>query len=384
MLQQAGLLLALLPALAACRSSEASRAARPMDPADVPAVLSEAQAVLSQGDAVSLDELEDAVDDLRSARVTGGLEPEVRQSVRLALERGAEDLIRRGEDPDALRDLVESELPMRLASRAGVRAAEILYADGERMKAFRALRALDRRYPSHTQRREAGDLLADIGFELADDTGRYFLVFRYAALAPQVLEYLALEYPTHEETDDALARLALIYENSRLWRLAIVKLEELILWVPSSPLRAQAEADIPRLRLAAMKSPHYGRDELLRARDELLRWLEDHPASNDLRANVERNLVDARQRLADNDLKAADFYRTVGSPAGIRFHALRALGDARLAGNEQQVEEAEALLASAVDIPDPVPVDIEDDAEPSEQGPRDVFNTGAGLEGSAR
>ena len=128
--------------------------------------------------------------------------------------------------------------------------------------------------------------------------------------------------------------------------------------------------DIPRLRLAAMKSPHYARDELLLARDELVRWLEDHPAPGALRDRVELDLVDARQRLADNDLMAADFYVTVGSPAGVRFHALRALGDARLAGNGDQVAEAEALLAAAVDIPAPVPVEIEDE----ETGPADIFD----------
>jgi hypothetical protein len=352
-----------------------------MDVERVPAVLAEAEETLAQGDAAPLKELERAVARLRSARVTEGLEPEVQQSVRTTFEHAAEELVRRGENPKVLRDLIESELPMRFAARAGVRAAELQFERGDRIKAFKTIRALDTRYPTHTQRNESGDLLARIGMDLADDTGRYLLFFKYASLAPQVLEYLALEYPTHPQTDDALARLAAIYEEDRLWSDAIVKHQELVLWAPSSPFRSASEASIPRLRLASMKRPDYARDNLVQARDELVRWLGSHP-THELRPEVERMLVDARQRLADNDLIVARFYLEVESAAGVRLHALRAEAEARLAGNLDQVAEAEDLLARAIDIPSRVEVEPDGEAGsvPSPDAPArpDVFLEGGG------
>jgi len=360
-----------------------------MDPERVPATLAEAEATLAQGDAAPLKDLERSVKRLRSARVTEGLEPEVRQGVQTTFEHAADELVRRGQNPKVLRDLIESELPMRFAARAGVRAAELQFAKGGRIKAFKTIRSLDTRYPTHTQRDQAGTLLAQIGMDLADDTGRYLLIFKYASLAPQVLEYLALEYPTHPETDDALARLAAIYEADRLWGDAIVKHQELVLWAANSPFRSASEASIPRLRLASMKRPDYARDNLLMARDELVRWLASHP-THELRPEVERLLVDARQRLADNDLIVARFYLVVESAAGVRLHALRAEAEARLAGNLDQVAEAEDLLARAIVMP--TRVEVEPEIEPgtapgSEPGsvlqpdgaPRtDVFLEGSG------
>lgn len=366
--------LALALALAGCASGDGIKRAKPMDPVKVPAALAEAEAVIAAGDAAPVEDLERAVKAMRSARVTEGVDPEVRRRVQLALEASASDLVRRGDDPAPLKELIESELPMRLVAQAGVRAAELQLEDGERMKSFKTIRALDRRYPSHTQRQEAGQLLARAGQSLAADRGRYLLFFKYRSLAPEVLEYLALEYPQHPETDDGLWTLAGIYEDRRLWADAIVKHQELVLWAPDSPYRVASEAAIPRLRLTSMDRPDYARDTLLAARDELLRWLTNHP--NDAsRPDVERMLVDARQRLADNDLITARFYRTVDSPAGVRFHALRAEAEARLAGNVDQVREAEALLAGAIEVPTRVEVE-ESDREPRPEARPEVFEGG--------
>jgi outer membrane protein assembly factor BamD (BamD/ComL family) len=372
-------LLALV--LAACASGDGIRRAKPMDPERVPETLAEAEATLALGDEAPLDDLEESVARLRQARVTEGLEPEVRQGVQTTFEQAADELVRRGQNPKVLRDLIESELPMRFAARAGVRAAELLFARGDRIKAFKTIRSLDTRYPTHTQRDQASKLLSEVGMDLADDKGRYLLFFKYASLAPQVLEYLALQYPTHPETDDALARLALIYEEDRLWSDAIVKHQELVLWAPGSPFRSASEAAIPRLRLASMKRPDYARDNLLLARDELVRWLGSHP-THELRPEVERMLVDARQRLADNDLIVARFYLEVESAAGVRLHALRAEAEARLAGNLDQVAEAADLLARAIDIPGRVEVEPETEAgtvpQPDGATRPDVFLEGSG------
>ena len=58
----------------------------------------------------------------------------------------------------------------------------------------------------------------------------------------------------------------------------------------------------------------------------------------------------------------------------MRQHAVRALEEARLAGNAQQIAEAEELIAQAVDVPAPVPVRTDGDARTLP--PRDLFGEG--------
>ena len=102
------------------------------------------------------------------------------------------------------------------------------------------------------------------------------------------------------------------------------------------------------LRLQALASPEYDRNELQRARGELEGWLERH-AGHPLQQDVERDLTDCVQRLADSDLSIARFYKKVKNPQGAIFHARRALVEARSVGNEGQADEASAMLA-ALDV----------------------------------
>ena len=117
---------------------------------------------------------------------------------------------------------------------------------------------------------------------------------------------------------------------------------------PGTPEGVWAQARIPHLRLASLGTPEYDRSLMLQARGELAEWLRTYPG-HALEEQVRIDLADALQRLADSDLSIARFYRKVESQAGFEFHARRALETARDAGNSEQVEEAEALLAEAIE-----------------------------------
>lgn len=277
------------------------------------------------------------------------LEPGQRLAVRQLLERSAEELAARGDDPDDLEDLVEAELPARIAVPGGIRAARLLFESGERADAFKVLRRVDQLYPSHPYRQEAGDLLFELAEDYRTDKGRRFFIFKYSTRAPGVYEYLSAEYPTHDKTDDALFTLAGIYEGERLFEIAIEKHLELIVWAQSSTYRVQSEADIPRLRLEDLDGPEYGRNQMVRALEELELWIETY-GDHELRGQVDRTMVDCLQRLADNDLVVARFYARVSNPTGARQHADRGLTFARRAGNPDQIEEIVAFLEAVDEI----------------------------------
>ena len=203
--------LALL-ALASCSSSPIASVS-PMDPDQVPATLMAAQA--STADQLADGQLVDTVADLLSANKARGLDTRTRVEVRTALELYAQELADRGENPRALEDLSETDLPARISVPAGIRSATLYLAREDRKDAFKTIKKLDTRYPSHGLRDEAGDLLMEIGNSYYFDKRRKFFLFPYSSNAPQVYEYLSTEYPKHPETDDALNRLADTYAKNR-------------------------------------------------------------------------------------------------------------------------------------------------------------------------
>ncbi len=294
----------------------------------------------------------------RIAGETRGLSPEERQAIQMRLERAAlariEELQQDDGDAESLEDIFELELPRQLSVSAGMRAAEIHFADGERMDSFRMIRRVDLKYPQHQERTKAGALLFEIGQSFEQDDGTYFLFFDYRDNAPEVFEYLVLNHPSEPRCDEAYWLLAKMYEEDERWDLAIERHEDLLLWYPASVHVPFSRARIPHLRLASLRSPEYDRTEMMLALDELEGWLIDFPAlaetEPELTDSVERDRLDAMQRLADNDMTVSRFYYTVDNGTGANYHAQRAVEEAVAGGSSAQVEEAQAWLQKVQDV----------------------------------
>jgi outer membrane protein assembly factor BamD (BamD/ComL family) len=159
-----------------------------------------------------------------------------------------------------------------------------------------------------------------------------------------VLEYAILEHPWARRGDEAHKVLAEVYERHNDLNLAISTLDKLVLDHPNSELRPAAQAHVPELRLRLLRSPEFDRGTLLKAEAELKRWLNSWP-SHELAPHVGVALGDCLRRLCDSDLSIAGYYRTVGNPFGARFHAERAIEEARDAGDEARVRFAEGVVA---------------------------------------
>ena len=122
------------------------------------------------------------------------------------------------------------------------------------------------------------------------------------------------------------------------------------------------QAYLPKLRLERLERDDYARSELNQAEFELEYWLERYAGregSPEDEAEVRATLVEARRRIAENDLIVARFYDRVDEPQGVRLHAERALDFAREAGAEDAIAEAERLIArhaeASAPAGDPVP-----------------------------
>lgn len=338
--------LVLASLLAPACSTLGGRVPKKMPANEVPHALEEAEKELAAGHS------ERALEWMRSASGAAGLSAETRERVAQLLERAAEARVRElsaaGADPEDLGDLVGMDLPRQIAVSAGIEAARRMQADGEPIDAFRLVKKIDAKYPLHHERQAAGELLADLGMELSKDYSKFLIFYDRQDDAQEVLEYLILNYPRARRCDEAYATLARIYTDDRNWPLAIDRLEKLVLNHPQSPLRAESEARIPRLRLSSIESPEYDRGAIEQARKELEAWIGNWSGREGVRPGLEEevrlDLADSLRRLADSDRIIARFYVRVGNEAGARLHAERCAEEARQASDPERVQEAEELL----------------------------------------
>lgn len=288
-----------------------------------------------------------ALDWMLATRETEGLAPEQREASRVLLEEAAKarvsELDRPGGDASALADVSTYDLPRQIAVDAGLRAARRLMEEGEHHDGYLVLKRLDTRFPMHHERQAAGDLMIEMGLALKDDDDGFFGLFETVDEAQEILEYAILNAPWARRCDEGYAALCAIYANERRFDLAIERAGQLVLNHPESSLRPRHQLLIPQLRLDSLLSPEYDRQALVQARVELIDCMRAF-TDYELVAEARKDLVDCNLRLYENDMIVSKFYAEVESPWGARFHALRAIDEAREAGDAAREAQAREWL----------------------------------------
>ena len=314
-----------------------------LDADEVPGAISKAEAALAADDSLT------ALEWMRAASAARELPTQERDRVQVLLERAAnrriEVLATEPGGAEELADLVDLDLPRQIAVQAGMRSAELMVADGESLDAYAVLKRLDTKFPLHYERQRAGDMMCDIGLVAIQDGPGFMGWFSTQDEGQEILEYVILNAPWARRCDEAYRALSDVYEKDREWDLAIDRAQKLVLNHPASPLRVEAQARVPHMRLASIKSPEYDRSQILIARDELQVWLLAYANRSELESAVRVDLGDALRRLSDNDLIVSRFYHRVDNVFGARSHAERAVAEAREAGDDERVAKAERWLA---------------------------------------
>jgi hypothetical protein len=312
-----------------------------LDADEVPEGIREAEAALARNDA------ESAIEWMIAAAKATGTSVELRDRVQILLEqactRRIEELSNDPDGADALADMVELDLPRQVSVQAGIRAAEMYLAEDEGLDAARLLQKLDKKFPLHYERQRAADIMCDVGLVAITDGPGFLGFFTDRDDGQGILEYIILNAPWARRADEAYRALAERYEKDGEWDLAIDRTQKLVLNHPASPLRVFAQAQVPRLRLDSIKSPEYDRIAIATARKEIEEWLAMY-SGHELEPSVRIDLGDCLRRLSDNDMIVSRFYERVDNAHGARYHAERAIVEARDAGDEERVAEAQAWL----------------------------------------
>ena len=331
------LAVALAAGLAACSSLESIR----LDRDEIPVYLANAEEDIRSGD------LESSIEPLVIVWNQDGLTAQERSRTETLLQTAVVDLLEiyRGEGYDSgdLVRIYDLPMPTRLRALAGVLAAEKRLAEGRRVAAYKTILSVDTKLPQHSMRFLAGDVLARAGLSLIEDSGRYNVFFTYRARGIGALEYLVLNYPSDSACPAAYAALAARYEADHELDLAIERREDLLVYHPGSPYAVESEARLPYLRMLRLERDSYDRSEMIEAKREIDRWLARH-AGHELEDEVLGYQRQCLASLANSDLIVARHYRRKRSTFGTRIHAERALVEARNAGDETLMREAQALL----------------------------------------
>ena len=341
------LVLALLPlALGACASSTFGK----VDVGSAAAVPAAVQQALAEEQAGNPTR---AIDLLQAARGVRDLSVEERIQVESHLEQVTERRIlaleQAGTGAKELEDISELSLPTPLAVLAGVVAARQRLDAGRPYKAYKVLADLELRFPTHPQRGAAGEIAVEAGLRMTLEPKRFLGFFTLRDEGLETLEWVVITYPSEPRCDEAYFRLGELYAADRRFRLSVQRYEELVQWHYASPLSIEAQARIPRMRLAGLESPEYDRRELIRARAELEQWLQNH-AGQPQEERVRLDYGDCLRRLVLSDQGIARFYLRIGRPFGAQLHAQRALDVARLTGDGELVKGSEALLVRANEL----------------------------------
>jgi hypothetical protein len=321
-----------------------------LDADKVPGAITKANDALARGDTAT------AIDWMRSASKATGLPVETRQEVQTLLEKASQqriDQLSHDEDgADALADMVELDLPREIAVEAGLASAELYLKQDEGIDAYRVLKQLDTKFPLHYERQRAADIMCDVGLVAILDGPGFLGFFTHRDEGIAILEYVILNTPWAKRGDEAYKALSIRYEYDGEWDLSIQRAQQLVLNHPGSPLRIQAQAQVPHLRLLSIKSPEYDRDAISQAKGELEEWLTMYMGT-DLEPKVRIDLGDALRRLSDNDMIVSRFYERVDNPFGAHRHADRALQEAKDAGDEERMKDIQAWIDGLPPAPPP-------------------------------
>ena len=252
--------------------------------------------------------------------------------------------------PSQLDRIRTTRLPRTIRAMRAVAKARLQLERGSPLLGFEEIWQLEQSFPAHHLSNEAADLVYAAATQLRERDGGFLIFYSDASRANTVYDYLVVQHPTHPRCDEAYWRLAAFDADDRRYVDAILHLEDLVLYHPTSAYAIEAEARIPTLRLADHARHDFDTGSLERILAETRGWLARHGRTgvsegrDTLIAAMREQELESLRRLAAGDLAVARYYDRLDESFGAWQHAARAQDYAAEANDADLLEAARQLV----------------------------------------
>lgn len=254
--------------------------------------------------------------------------------------------------------------PKRLRDRRDVIIAQALFGQGDPWKAFVKLEDFSALYPYSDLRSRAVDIIWNAGKVLVDSGGGFLFFWSDKRAGRTVLEHLVTRHPDTQRLDDALKILGDLAFADGNYELAQERYRDIIYSRPDSAWRFYAQFRLAMSLVASLRGPDYDLARMELAAGHLREFLNSQPEGPQMVEAATQALVMVKQWQVQRHLDIADFYKTLASVEGQRYHLMLATRAEYqdVPGFEDAVKRREAFES---DYPRSSPANAPSNADPA-------------------
>ncbi|MFT4515331.1 MAG: outer membrane protein assembly factor BamD (BamD/ComL family) [Planctomycetota bacterium] len=247
-----------------------------------------------------------------------------------------------------LEPIVGLQCPKRLRDQRDLITAQALFGLGQPWQAFLELEEFSSLYPHSDLRSRAVDIIWNTGKLLVESDGGFLFFWSDKRAGRTVLEHLVTRHPDTQRLADALRILGDMAFDNANYELAQERYRDIINSRPDSDWRFYAQFRLAMSLVASLRGADYDLNRMELAAAHLREFLISKPEGPKMVEAATKALVMVKQWQVQRHLDIADFYQTLKSIEGQRYHlqlATRSEFD-KVPGYEQAVERRQAFSAA--------------------------------------
>ena len=193
-------------------------------------------------------------------------------------------------------------------------------AQGSPWDAYLTLEDFSALYPYSDLRGQAVEVIWTAGKRLVESDGGFLFFWSDARAGRTVLEHLVANYPDTQRLADALRILGDLAFADADYELAQLRYRDIIYSRPDSDWRFYAQFQYAMSIVASLRGSDYDLDRMEQAVGELRAFLSTNPENPKLLAQCNEALQKIMTWQVQRHLDVADYYQTLNSIEGIRYH----------------------------------------------------------------
>ena len=253
-----------------------------------------------------------------------------------------------------LASIADQQCPKRLRDRRDLLLAQAQLGRGNPWQAFLTLEEFSILYPHSDLRGQAVDVIWNAGKTLIDSDGGFLFFWSDKRAGRTVLEHLITRHPDTQRPADALRILGDMAFDDGDYELAQERYKDIIFSRPESDWRFYAQFRLAMSLVASLRGPDYDLNRMELAAGHLREFLNSNPEGPQMVAETARALQRVKGWQVERHLSVADYYHTLHSIEGERYH-LRMAASEQFAGVPGY--EAALLIRNAFEERNPKPDD---------------------------